>query len=463
MRLVDFIDKIKIYVKGGDGGNGCVSFRREKYVPEGGPNGGDGGRGGDVIAVVNPSVRTLMEFRRQRHHKAGRGQHGMGSQMHGRGAEDLLIQVPPGTVIYDEATGEQIADLTEDGEQALVAAGGRGGRGNARFASQTNTAPKISEKGEPGEERWLIMELKLLADVGLVGFPNAGKSTLLAAVTAARPKIANYPFTTLIPNLGVTQIEDGRSFVIADIPGLIEGAHQGVGLGHDFLRHVERTRVLIHVIDAAGTEGRDPLSDFTVINNELEQYRPGLSQRPQVIAANKTDLPEAAANVARLKEALEPQGHTVVAISAATGQGVRELMFRVADTLDAAERDLAEQEAKQREIVGLDSDLSELLDATEGEAAETATHNAQGERIYRFTNPYHWEAFRDAQGFGVRGKSIERLAAMTDFRQEEAVYRFQQIMAKLGIDKKLRKIGVREGDIVRIGKVELEWSEDEFV
>lgn len=455
--MPDFVDKVKIFVKGGDGGSGCVSFRREKYVPEGGPNGGDGGHGGDVYAIVDESVRTLMDFRYQRHHKAGRGQHGMGSNMHGRSGDDLFIRVPPGTVIYDEATGEVLADLTEPGEVALLAAGGRGGKGNARFASATNTAPRMAEKGEPGEERWIILELKVLADVGLVGFPNAGKSTLLAQVTAARPKIANYPFTTLVPNLGVTRLEDGRSFVIADIPGLIEGASSGAGLGHDFLRHIERTRVLIHVIDAAGTEGRDPVEDFAVIVRELEQYRPGLSQRPQIVAANKIDLPAAAENVRRLKNALEPQGYTVVPISAATGQGVRELMFKVADALDRAERELRAQQAASPAASGV------IADPSAANAAPAATAGAnRGEKVYRFTNPYHWEVTRDDRGLVVRGKNIERLAAMTDFRNEEAVYRFQRILAKLGVDRALKERGARAGDIVRIGKVELEYSEDEI-
>ncbi|MGE5559768.1 MAG: GTPase ObgE [Chloroflexota bacterium] len=458
--MADFVDKIKIFVKGGDGGNGCVSFRREKYVPEGGPNGGDGGRGGDVYAIVDGSVRTLMDFRYQRHHKAPRGQHGMGSNMHGKSGEDLFIKVPPGTAIFDDATGDLIADLTEEGELALIGAGGRGGKGNARFASATNTAPRMAEKGEPGEERWVTLELKLLADVGFVGFPNAGKSTLLASVTAAKPKIANYPFTTLVPNLGVARIEDGRSFVLADIPGLIEGASAGAGLGHDFLRHVERTRVLIHVIDAAGTEGRDPVADFAVINGELEQYRPGLSQRPQIVAANKIDLPEAGANVERLKAALEPQGYPVMPISAATGEGVRELMFRVADLLDQTERDLAERRAAERELAGA---ACAGPDGVPAGAATAAAGGQGGEKVYRFTNPYRWEVARDDRGLVVRGKNIERLAAMTDFRNEEAVYRFQRIMAKLGVDKALKQRGAREGDIVRIGKVELEFSEDDVL
>jgi len=267
-----FVDQVKIYVKGGDGGNGMVAFRREKYVPKGGPAGGDGGKGADVVFEVDEGLRTLMDFRYQRHFKAPRGENGMSKNQHGKNAEDMVVKVPPGTVVIDDDTKEVIADLTEHGQRVVVAKGGRGGRGNTRFATPANPAPEICEKGEPGEERYVVLELKLLADVGLVGFPSVGKSTLLSVVSRARPKIADYHFTTIVPNLGVVETEDGRSFVMADLPGLIEGAHQGVGLGHQFLRHIERTRVIVHVIDMSASEGRDPYEDYVTINNELKEY-----------------------------------------------------------------------------------------------------------------------------------------------------------------------------------------------
>ncbi|MEW5899603.1 MAG: GTPase ObgE, partial [Bacillota bacterium] len=302
-----FYDTAKIYVKAGDGGNGCVSFRREKYIPEGGPDGGDGGRGGNVVFRADEGLRTLVDFHYQRRYLAGRGQHGKGKNMHGRSGEDLVVRVPAGTVVRDAQSGMVLADLVRDGQEVVVARGGRGGRGNARFAGPKNKTPVFAEKGEPGEERWLELELKLLADVGLVGFPNAGKSTLISRVSRARPKIADYPFTTLVPNLGVVTLGEGVSFVIADIPGLIAGAHQGAGLGHRFLRHTERTRLLVHVIDVAGVEGRDPLEDFYVLNRELFLYNPLLAQKVQLIAANKIDLPGAGENLQRLQKTLGAQ------------------------------------------------------------------------------------------------------------------------------------------------------------
>ncbi len=299
-----FIDQTKVYVKGGDGGNGMVAFRREKYVPKGGPAGGDGGKGADVIFEVEEGLRTLMDFRYQRHFKAPRGEHGMSKNQHGRGAKDMIVKVPPGTVVSDAKTNEVIADLTEHGQRAVIAKGGRGGRGNSRFATPANPAPELSEHGEPGQERDIVLELKLLADVGLVGFPSVGKSTLLSVVSSARPKIAEYHFTTIVPNLGMVETEDGRSFVMADLPGLIEGAHSGVGLGHQFLRHIERTRVIVHVIDMAAMEGRNPYEDYVTINNELEQYNLRLMERPQIIVANKMDMPGAEENLAEFKNKL---------------------------------------------------------------------------------------------------------------------------------------------------------------
>jgi GTP-binding protein len=307
-----FIDHAKIYVKGGDGGNGCVAFRREKYVPMGGPYGGDGGRGGNVIFVAEEGMTTLMDFRYRKHFKAERGNHGLGKNQHGAWGEDLIIKVPMGTIIRDDDTGELLADLTEHGQQAVIAKGGRGGKGNSHFANATHKAPSMAEKGEIGQERWINMELKLLADVGLVGYPNAGKSTLIAQVSAARPKIADYPFTTLIPNLGVVGTNHHESFVIADIPGLIEGAHEGVGLGHDFLRHIERTRVLLFILDAAETDGRDVQEDLRILQQELQLFNPELAKRPYLIVANKMDIPGADERFAALKKV---HGDKVLAIS----------------------------------------------------------------------------------------------------------------------------------------------------
>ena len=292
-----FVDHVKVYVKGGDGGDGMVAFRREKYVPNGGPAGGDGGHGGNVVFQVEEGLRTLMDFRYKRHFKADRGEHGMSKGMHGRRAEDLIVKVPPGTVVMDEETGTVIADLVEHGQQAIIAKAGRGGRGNCRFATPANPAPELAEKGEPGQELNVILELKVLADVGLVGFPSVGKSTLLSVVSAAKPKIGAYHFTTIVPNLGMVETEDNRSFAMADLPGLIEGAHEGVGLGHQFLRHIERTRVIVHVIDMSGMEGRDPYEDYLTINEELKQYNLRLTERPQIIVANKMDMPGAEENL----------------------------------------------------------------------------------------------------------------------------------------------------------------------
>src|SRR5690606_10697756 len=307
-------------------GNGCASFRREKYVPAGGPDGGDGGKGGDVIFEVDQGLSTLIDFTRRTHFIAERGQHGQGSNKHGRNGEDLVVRVPPGTQVKDDE-GRLLADLVAPGQRWVAARGGRGGRGNARFKSPTRRAPAFFEKGEPGEERWLRLELKLLADVGLVGYPNAGKSTFIAAVSKARPKIADYPFTTLTPNLGVVSLGPGESFVVADIPGLIEGAHRGVGLGHEFLRHIERTRVLLYVIDASGLEGRDPCDDLRVLGRERSLYQPELAQRPSLVFANKMDLAEARAHVDRLKEVAAEMGAAFYSGSAATGEGLRDVLY----------------------------------------------------------------------------------------------------------------------------------------
>ncbi len=331
-----FVDTARIYVKAGDGGKGAVSFRREKYVPAGGPDGGDGGDGGDVIVEADGSMLTLMDFRHRKRYRAENGHPGAGADKHGRNGAGEVVRVPPGTVVRDAATGEVVADLVSPGQSAVVARGGKGGRGNARFATPRRQAPRYAQPGIAGEERWLELELKLLADVGLVGLPNVGKSTLISWMSAARPKIADYPFTTLVPNLGVVDVGDGRSFVVADIPGLIEGAHGGAGLGHEFLRHVERTRVLVHVLDLAAEE-RDPVHDFEVIEDELRLYSPELATRPTVVAANKIDLPQARGRLGRVREALAARGLEVHAISAVTGEGVRELVGALAGIVCAKE------------------------------------------------------------------------------------------------------------------------------
>ncbi len=422
-----FYDYAKINVKAGDGGNGCVAFRREKYVPFGGPSGGDGGRGGSIIFEADEGLRTLVDFRYKRHYKAERGQHGMGKTMHGKSGEDTIVRVPVGTQVRHAETGRLIADLVRHGQKAVVARGGRGGRGNARFATPKHKAPRFAEKGEPGEELWVELELKLLADVGLVGFPNAGKSTLISRISAARPKIADYPFTTIQPNLGVVRLDEGVSFVVADIPGLIEGAHDGVGLGHRFLRHVERTRLLIHVVDTAGSEGRDPLNDFAVINRELEQYDPELAARHQIIAANKTDLPEAAANLARMREALEPR-YEIFPISALTGEGIPALLYRTAELL----KTLPPPKVWEPEPIAEDDE---------------------------FAPPFTVEAVNDY--YVVRSKDVERVVAMTDLENPEAVFRLQQTLQKMGLEDALRAEGIREGDTVVIGDFEFEYRESE--
>lgn len=420
-----FVDQAKIYVKGGDGGNGIVAFRREKYVPMGGPSGGDGGRGGHVIFQADEGLRTLMDFKYKKHFKAPRGSHGGGKNMHGASGEDLLVKVPPGTLVKDLDTGDILADLVAHGQQQIVAGGGRGGRGNARFANPTNKAPSISENGAPGEERWLLLELKVLADVGLVGFPNAGKSTLISRISAARPKIADYPFTTLTPNLGVVQTRDGESFVVADIPGLIEGAHEGAGLGHDFLRHVERTRVLLYVLDAAQTEGRDVLEDYEVLRRELVRYQSKLPDRPYLVVANKMDLPEARQNLERLSKQF---GEKLLPISAATGEGIELLIERARVLLDEA--------GQQSEPVYTETPVTRRFQADE--AFKIAIVNGV---------------------FEVSGKRIERLVSMTNFNSDESLQRFQQTIKYMGLEEALKARGIKPGDTVRINELVLEYSE----
>lgn len=334
-----FIDEVKIRVIAGDGGRGCISFRREKFVPRGGPNGGDGGAGGDVVVVADPQLTTLLDLRYQKQYKADRGEHGMGKDCHGRRGEDRTIKVPVGTIIRDAATGELIGDLQAAGQRVVVAAGGRGGKGNAHFVSSTHRSPRFAQPGEPGQNRELEIELRLLADVGIIGLPNAGKSTLIAAISAVRPKIADYPFTTLVPNLGVVGYEEGKSFVVADIPGLIEGAHSGQGLGHKFLRHVTRTALLIHLLDAAKLDETDPLAPWNVVNRELELFDPELAKKPQIVVANKIDLPEARAKAKSMANKLPKKYQPLDVISAATSEGVRQLVQRVGAKLEELKRE----------------------------------------------------------------------------------------------------------------------------
>ena len=420
-----FYDQAKIYVKAGDGGAGAVAFRREKYVPEGGPSGGDGGRGGNVVFIGDEGLRTLVDFRYKRHYKGDRGDHGLAKNMSGRGGEDIILRIPVGTVVLDDSTGEPIADIIEHDQRVVVAAGGRGGRGNARFMSNTNKAPTLAENGEPGEERWLRLELKLLADVGLVGFPNVGKSTMISKVSAAKPKIADYHFTTLIPNLGVVDIEDGESFVMADIPGLIEGAHSGAGLGHEFLRHTERTRLILHVLDISGSEERDPLEDFRIIEEELRLYSPELALRPVIIVANKMDIPGSEENLQRLKEVVDGRNE-IFSVSAATGEGLQALIYRIAQILP---------DIPVPEIVSLPVD----------------------HRVTKAESDPRFEILKEEDLFIVVGKEIERHAKMTLFDREESVYRFQNIIKAMGIDDALNAAGIKEGDKVEIAGYKFDW------
>ncbi|MGK0575911.1 GTPase ObgE [Macrococcus capreoli] len=428
-----FIDQVKINLKAGDGGNGIVAYRREKYVPLGGPAGGDGGKGASIIFQVDEGLRTLLDFRFQRMFKAEKGENGQTSNMHGRGAKDLILKVPPGTIIKNAETGEIIADLVMHEQSAVVARGGRGGRGNSRFASASNPAPDFCENGEPGEELEVALELKLLADVGLVGYPSVGKSTLLSIVSKAKPKIGAYHFTTIKPNLGVVQTKDNRSFVMADLPGLIEGASEGVGLGHQFLKHVERTRVIIHIIDMGRTDGRDPYEDYVTINKELENYNKKLARRPQIVVANKMDMPNAEEYLAEFKKQIGDDIE-IIELSAATYQNIDTLLYRAADLLDATK--------------DVDYDVDE---------EDTAVHRV----MYKHEKSAdHFEITRADDGaYVVSGNSIERLFKMTDFTRDASVRRFARQMRTMGIDDALRERGCKNGDIVRIMRGEFEFVE----
>ncbi|EAE4505898.1 GTPase ObgE [Listeria monocytogenes] len=428
-----FVDQVKIYVKAGNGGDGMVAFRREKFVPNGGPAGGDGGKGADVVFVVDEGLRTLVDFRFKRIFKAEHGEHGMSKSMHGRGAEDLVVKVPQGTIVKDIDTGEIIADLVAHGQRAVIAKAGRGGRGNKRFATPANPAPELSENGEPGQERNVQLELKVLADVGLIGFPSVGKSTLLSVVSAARPKIAAYHFTTIVPNLGMVDAGDGRSFVMADLPGLIEGASQGVGLGHQFLRHIERTRVIVHVIDMSGSEGRVPYEDYMAINNELEQYNLRLMERPQIIVANKMDMPDAEENLNEFKTKIA-EDIPVFPISAVTKTGLRELLLAIADKLETTP----------------EFPLNEIL---EQEDEDTVLYKYVAEEP-------DFEISREPDGtFVLSGAKIERLFTMTNFERDASISRFARQLRAMGVDEALRKRGAKDGDIVRLLDYEFEFMD----
>lgn len=423
-----FIDRAKISIKAGDGGDGMSSFRREKYAPKGGPNGGDGGRGGDIVFLADRNMNTLLDFRYKKKFKAQKGGDGEDTNKFGRHAEAVVVKVPVGTLVFDEETDELIADMVEDGQTAIVGRGGRGGRGNARFANSVNRAPTFAEHGEPGEERNLRMELKLLADVGLVGYPSVGKSSIIATVSAARPDIAAYHFTTLTPVLGIVKIDDQTNFVMADIPGLIEGAHEGKGLGHDFLRHIERTRLIVHVLDVSGMEGRDPMEDYRKINKELAAYNERLASRPQIIAANKMDLPDARSNYPAIEAALKAEGREVFPVSAATGEGLQPLVQRIAEMLATLPKE----------------------DKTDTPVIPAVVDDGSPDFTIR----------RDDSGaFIVEGKNVERLVAMTRFHDEESLRRFQNILRRNGIDEALRKRGIKDGDTVRIREMEFEFSE----
>jgi GTP-binding protein len=422
-----FLDRVKIWVQAGSGGDGAATFRREAHVPRGGPDGGDGGRGGSVYLVVDPGQTTLRDFQYRHHFKAEAGGRGERARRHGKAGQDLRLGVPPGTAVHDDANGELLADLVAQGQETMVARGGRGGLGNTHFKTATHQAPRHALKGEPGEEHWLRLELRLIADVGLVGLPNAGKSTLLAALTAAHPKIADYPFTTLEPNLGVLDRgeADERRPTIADVPGLIEGASAGAGLGHAFLRHVERTRVLIHVVDGSA---RDAEWDYGVIRDELQAHDPLLLEKPMLVVFNKLDLPAAADAWPTFRSARSREDVAVVGISAATGDGLDGLQTALADLLPPIE----ELEAPP-------------------EPAGVVVH-----RLDTMADAFVVE--REDGAYRVRGKRIERLAAQTNFDNDESAERFQRDLARLGIEDELRRAGVRPGDTVRIGRAELEWE-----
>lgn len=422
-----FVDQVKIYIKSGRGGDGCVSFRREKYVPNGGPDGGDGGKGGSIIFEVDPSVNTLYNFRHKKHYKARSGEAGKGKNMHGKNGEDLIIKVPKGTIIKEAETNKVITDMAFDDSREVILKGGRGGLGNQNFATATMQIPKYAQPGKSSKDLWVTLELKSIADVGLVGFPNVGKSTFLSRVSNAKPKIANYHFTTLNPNLGVVNIDNGDGFVIADIPGLIEGASEGIGLGHEFLKHVERTKVLVHVVDAASVEGRDPIEDINKINEELKNYNENLLTKPQVIAANKIDALYEEDNLTLLKEEFESKGIKVFPISAVTGKGIQQLLYHIKTLLDSVDDEpiIYEQEfyIDEQEI-----------------AEEPITIEKEEESVFR-----------------VEGSKVEKMLGYTNLESEKGFTFFQNFMKENGIIERLEELGIEEGDTVKMYYLEFDY------
>ncbi len=423
-----FVDYAKIIIKSGDGGNGAATFRREKYVAAGGPDGGDGGRGGDIYFEVDPNANTLIDFRYTKKFKAENGQNGSGSHRFGKSGEDCIVKVPLGTIVKDAETGKVIVDLSKEGQKELILKGGRGGKGNSHFATSTRQAPRFAIDGEKGKEKEVILELKLLADVGLVGFPNVGKSTILSRVTAATPKIADYHFTTIDPNLGVVKTEYGDSFVLADIPGIIEGASEGIGLGTQFLRHVERTRLLLHVIDVAGTEGRDPIDDFNKINDELKKYSEKLSERKQIIVANKIDSMQDDLNMKNLEKLAKEKNMEIYKISAVTGEGLNELFNHVSEIIKTLPKE---------EIVDVEDRIVYTL---EDEEEQFTIDIVDGEFI-------------------VEGPAVERLMGRVNIGDNESYHYMEKMLKKLGIEEALREKGVKEGDTVKLLEWVFEWYE----
>lgn len=421
-----FIDKAKIIIVSGAGGDGMVAFRREKYVPRGGPSGGDGGKGGSVYLKADSGLNTLINFRRKRKFAAEKGENGGAKEMYGKGGEDIIIDVPLGTMVYDNDTNELLADMVHQDQMVLIAKGGKGGRGNTHFATSAVRAPTYAEKGEPGESKEIRLELKVLADVGLIGFPSVGKSSLIRKVSGARPEVAAYHFTTLSPSLGVVNLDETRSFVMADIPGLIEGASQGVGLGHEFLRHVERSRVLIHVLDIAGSEGRDPLSDFEIINNELEIYSPALAQKKQIVAGNKIDLITNQTELEQIKQQIESKGYSFFPICTLTGEGIKSLLEKAWTIL---------------------------------QQTETTTFDNQEKAIVYELPQNEFKIEYDGHVYSVIGKRVEKLVAMTDFDNSVSLRRFNKAWKFMGLDKLLKKEGIKEGDTVNLYGIEFSFSE----
>ena len=422
-----FTDYVKIIAKAGNGGNGAISFRREKYVAAGGPDGGDGGKGGDIYFEVDPDSNTLIDFRYNKKYKAESGKNGEGAHKYGKSGEDLYIKVPIGTIVRDAKTNRVLADLSHKGQKELILAGGRGGKGNSHFATSTRQAPRFAQDGEKGEEKELILELKLLADVGLIGFPNVGKSTFLSMTTSATPKIADYHFTTLEPNLGVVKTEYGDSFVIADIPGIIEGASEGTGLGLQFLRHIERTRLLLHVIDVSGSEGRNPVDDFYKINEELRKYSEKLSKRKQIIVANKIDAMQDEKLYIELEKVAKENNMEIFKKSEATGQGISDLIKHVSQILKTLPKE----------------DLLEIVD----------------KKVYTLEDKEDYVIKKEDGMFVIEGEAVERIMRRVNIADNESLYYFQKSLDNLGVNQKLKEMGIKEGDIVKIADYELEWED----